>query len=230
MQYFGGKQRIAKQLVSFLKPYQEGYQGFFEPFVGGCNIIPEMSGKRIAGDVNGYIIEMYKALQQGWLPPQSMSEEQYQYIKEHKSEKPALTGFTGIGCSYSGKWFGGFARNATGRNYCLNAYNSVVKLSVRLHGITFMCLNYKNVAPKDFLIYCDPPYSGTCGYTAAGSFDTEHFWNTMRKWSRNNLVFISEYTAPDDFECVWQTETKLDIRDKDNVKQTRTEKLFRVKQ
>src|ERR1035437_8741580 len=224
MQYFGGKQRIAKQLVSFLQPYQEGRVGFFEPFVGGCNIIPEMSGKRIAGDVNGYIIEMYKALQQGWMPPKNLSEEHYQYVKDHKDENKALTGFVGIGCSYSGKWFGGYARNATGRNYCLNAYNSLMKLSPKLRGITFRCLDYKNIVLKDFLVYCDPPYSGTCGYSAAGSFDTEYFWRVMRIWSKNNLVFISEYYAPDDFECVWQMETKLDIKNKDMKKEVRLEK------
>ena len=47
--------------------------------------------------------------------------------------------------------------------------------------------------------------------------------------SKNNIVFVSEYNAPDDFEVVWQGEIKT------NFSSTRTkathnavEKLFKV--
>ena len=29
------------------------------------------------------------------------------------------------------------------------------------------------------------------------------FWETMRKWSKNNIVVISEREAPKDFKKVW---------------------------
>ena len=51
----------------------------------------------------------------------------------------------------------------------------------------------------------------------------------MRKWSENNKVFISEYNAPDDFECVWQQEVKLMMKNKKNTKDIRVEKLFSYK-
>ena len=38
MQYFGGKARIAKDIVSVLNEYRKPNQLFVEPFCGGINI------------------------------------------------------------------------------------------------------------------------------------------------------------------------------------------------
>ena len=62
-----------------------------------------------------------------------------------------------------------------------------------------------------------------------GEFNHDEFWDIMRKWSKDNTVLISEYSAPEDFEIVWEKQVKLDIRDKNNKKQKRTEKLFKIK-
>jgi hypothetical protein len=48
----------------------------------------------------------------------------------------------------------------------------------------------------------------------------------MRKWGENNTVMVSEYEAPNDIECIWKREVRLDIRDKNNQKKNRIEKLF----
>ena len=53
------------------------------------------------------------------------------------------------------------------------------------------------------LIYCDPPYKDTEGYSTGG-FDHDKFWDTMREWSKDNCVFISEESAPKDFKVVWK--------------------------
>lgn len=46
----------------------------------------------------------------------------------------------------------------------------------------------------------------------------------MRDIAKENTIFISSYTAPEDFQCIWEMETKntLDKR----VAKTNTEKLF----
>ncbi|MDE6253636.1 MAG: hypothetical protein K2M78_13555 [Lachnospiraceae bacterium] len=46
--------------------------------------------------LNEYLIEMYKALQNGYDLPDYISEEEYKYIQEHKNENKALTGFVGF--------------------------------------------------------------------------------------------------------------------------------------
>ena len=229
MQYFGGKQRISKQIVEVLNEYRKGNQPLVEPFVGGCNIISKMSGERYCYDINEYLIEMYKAVQNGWTPPAIITEEEYDYIRNNKDKDKPLTGFVGIGCSYSGKWFGGYARNKTGRNYCLNAHNSILKQLNEIRDIKFDCKDYKELEFDGCLIYCDPPYKDTTKYPIIGEFNTEEFWNVMRNWSKNNTVIISEYEAPYDFECIKEIHTKTDIRNSDGKRENRVERLFRFK-
>ena len=174
---------------------------------------------------------MYKELQNGWIPPTELSKEEYDYIHKNMEENPYLTGFVGFGCSFSGKWFGGYARNKTGRNYCSNAHNSIVEKMKNLRTAVFECKDYKELKPHNAIIYCDPPYQGTTQYSKqiVGEFNTYEFWNTMKEWSKDNKVFISEYQAPEDFKCVWEQEVRLDIRNKDNLKEKRIEKLFTYK-
>ena len=91
----------------------------------------------------------------------------------------------------------------------------------------FYCLDYKDVPiPENAIIYCDPPYKDTTGYTTSKNFNYEEFWGYMRKLSKTHKVFISEEQAPEDFECIWSKEVKrvLDVN-KANI-QSKTEKLF----
>ena len=59
-------------------------------------------------------------------------------------------------------------------------------------------------------IYCDPPYAYTKfpikyrrDIKKYDVFETELFWETMRKWSKSNVVVISEIVAPPDFAEIW---------------------------
>ena len=172
---------------------------------------------------------MWKAVQNGYKLPDVITDEQYKYIKAHKDEDKALSGFVGFGCSFGGKWFGGLARNKKGDNYCARANRSIYKDLDGLKNAEFSCLDYKDVIiPNGSVVYADPPYANTTGYTT-GVFDTDEFWDYMREISKNNLVFISEENAPDDFECIWQQDFKrmLDVN-KENIF-TKTEKLWKYK-
>ena len=57
--------------------------------------------------------------------------------------------------------------------------------------------------------------------------DYERFWNWVREISKKNWVFISEQTAPDDFEVIWEQQVKR-TAGKDNTFKA-VEKLFRLK-
>ena len=46
----------------------------------------------------------------------------------------------------------------------------------------------------------------------------------MRKWSKNNVVLISEENAPEDFRAIWEQRVSRSI--KANDKTTAIEKLF----
>lgn len=231
MNYQGGKFRIAKQIVGAIERERESnYKNFVSLFCGACSIetlidIPN----KICNDKHPYLIAMWKALQEGWIPPEVITKEDYEYIRNHKDENPALTGFVGFGCSFGGKWFGGYAKNKRGDNYARAAQRGLLKQANSLSNITFTCLDYKEVIiPNNSIVLADPPYAQTTGYSL-GEFDNDEFWDYMRELSQNNQVFICEQTAPNDFEVIWQQELKrcLDANKDNNF--TITEKLFKYK-
>ena len=234
MRYFGGKQRISKQLSQYLNSQLKDSQPFVDLFCGSCNIISKIDKDRlrIANDKHKYLISMWKELQNGWQMPDNISEEEYKYIKDHKDENPALTGFVGFGLSYSGKWFGGYCRGGKDRNYCLNAKNSNNKILKNITDVKFYNLNYDEVPiPDGALVYCDIPYKNTTSYckSEVGEFNHEEFYDWVRRNSDKYDIYVSEYkqNIPDDFTIVWEQNSKKDIRNKNNVREETVEVLIK---
>ena len=197
-------------------------------FCGSCSIESKVKGfdKVICNDKHEYLIELFKGVQNGYELPEIITEEQYKYIREHKDNDKALTGFVGFGCSFGGKWFGGYARNKTNTNYALQSKKSLLKDMDNLMTTQFTCQDYRDVIiPNNSIVYADPPYNNTTGY-GKDKFNSDEFWEYMCVISKNNKVFISEQTAPNDFECVWEKEftRTLDVN-KDNQFKV-SEKLF----
>lgn len=236
MRYFGGKFRVAKPLSKFINSRLKSGQVFVDAFCGSCNVITNIDSdrRRIANDLNPYVIEMWKAVQNGWVPPKQLQEDEYNYIKSNKEENMALTSFAGFGCSFSGKFFGGYARNGAGgsQKYCENAYNGVLKKAKLLNDVQFYSKSYYDLLesidiPDSSLIYCDIPYKNTTGYST-GKFDHEQFYEWAKFWAKKHTIFISEYkeNVPSDAKIIWEHSSKKDILDKDKVKQLTTEVIF----
>jgi len=65
---------------------------------------------------------MFKSLQNGWIPPTIVTEEDYTNAKKNQDEEPHVAGFVGFACSFAGKYWGGYARDSKGGgegNYAL---------------------------------------------------------------------------------------------------------------
>ena len=125
----------------------------------------------------------------------------------------------------------GYAKNTTTRNYYKEAYSNMEKQAPNLKGITFKCQNYWELEDiKGAVIYLDPPYQNTksYGYANQPKMDYEHFWNWVRDLSKNNYVFISEQSAPEDFEIVWEQEVKRTTNKENNFKAV--ERLYKLKE
>ena len=198
MHYFGGKQRISKELSNFLNNNLKDGQPFVDLFCGACNIVSKIDSNRlrIANDKHKYLIVMWKSLQQGREIPNSISEEQYKYIRDHKDEDRALTGVVGFGLSYSGKWFGGYCRSKDNRNYCLNAKNSNNKILPYIMDVDFKCYDYKDIdIPVGAMVYCDIPYKGSTQYDRkeVGDFNHDEFYEWVRVNYNKYDIYISEY-------------------------------------
>ena len=208
MKYMGSKNRIAKYLLPIiLKDRKEG-QWYVEPFVGGCNMIDKVKGYRRGNDSNEYLIDFFVALQYGWIPPTHVTKEQYSYVRNNMDENKALTFWVGVGCSYSGKWFGGYAgktktKIGTVRDYQAEAIDNINAQLEHLKGVVFTASSYDCMdIPLNSIIYCDPPYENSTSYK--NKFDHAHFWEWVRTKSKDgHRVFVSEYNAPSDFICIW---------------------------
>ena len=230
MQYVGGKFRICKQLAQFLMSKNVNRMPYHEPFCGSCNVLQHISGvRRTASDFSFPRISLWKALQDGWIPPTVVTESMHADARSGKLS-PALTAFVLHGCSFSGNCYGGYARSNK-NNFPMNAKNSLLRKLKKLQDVKFEHKSFTELDLENHFIYCDPPYAGTVyGYaTPTRKFDSELFWATMRSWSLKNEVYISEYVAPADFECVLEIESKCDTRGRihDSLTIPRVERLFK---
>ena len=158
MRYVGGKSRIARQIAEIINNFAGGGQCFVSLFCGSCVIESLVNADiKILNDKHEYLIEMYKGLQNDYKLPDNLTQEEYYYIKEHKNNDKILTGFVGFGCSFGGKWFGGYARNKGGTNYCGQSKRSVLKTMKGLTNAKFTSMDYRDVSiPENAIIYCDP--------------------------------------------------------------------------
>lgn len=237
MKYMGSKNRIAKYILPvILKDRTEG-QWYVEPFCGGCNLIDKVTGNRIAGDSNFELIEAYKALQKGWTPPLDITEQLYFHIKNSTDvaknlygyELPAIRGIVGFAYSYAAKWFGGYCRGytATGkpRDYIREGYNNVIRQVPFIKEIKFFCTSYDSLPiPPNSIIYCDPPYRNATKYKDSINYENFYQWCRDMK-DQGHTIFISEYSMPSDFSCIWQIKQVSSLT-RDTGGKTAVEKLF----
>lgn len=231
MKYLGGKTRIAKEILPLILADRKEGQYFVEPFCGGCNVTANVSGNRIANDCNEYSIAMFVGLLSGENYPKQIERELYNDVRacfRSGSDKYDIgfMGWVGFMASYRGKFFGGYAGTTMSKgklyDYIAEAVRGVMRQIPKLHGVEFRTGDYKNLLiPNESIIYCDPPYMGTTGYSDGINHD--EFW----QWCRERVydghkVYVSEYQAPDDFITIWEKPIQNCI----SLDKKATERLF----
>lgn len=229
----GSKARIAKYILPIILKDRKPNQWYVEPFCGGCNTIDKVDGNRIGNDINHSVIALFQALQLGKELPKPIDKSAYNDIRESPGYYPASTvGYAGVCCSYSGKWFGGYAgvtKTKNGiRDYQSEARANILAQLSGIKGIKLTSGEYFDFSiPANSIIYCDPPYEGTTSYFTM--FNHKFFWDWCRqKAKEGHTVFISEYHAPEDFKCVWEMNvgSSLSANGKIGGNKISTEKLF----
>lgn len=224
MRYPGGKVRIGKRIAGLIGPIDV----YIEPFCGMCSVAQYVQAQRkILNDANSEVIALWRALQSGWDPPETLTEEDYRRIKLD-FDNPHLRALVGFGCSFAGKYFGGFARSSTGRNFCLEAKRGLLRRIAALRDAEFTCVDFASIQiPEGAVVYADPPYAGTT--VAYGSTPpVTDFWPTVLKWSERATVYVSEYTCPFPMEPIWQIEKRQEMGlVHQRAGKTRVEKVWR---
>lgn len=239
MKYMGSKSRIVSDIAPIIQAAVDASEKhlYYEPFCGGCNVIDHIrANDRYAADKQKYLIALYQNLHLLTELPDAISKEHYAEVREDYNSRAGkfpdwYIGAIGFLASYNGRFFdGGYAgvvhtKAGTVRDYYSEAKRNLEAQVPRLQGIHFGCQEYTETKPlKGWVIYCDPPYQGTKQYGVSKDFDYLTFWEWVRKFSRENVVFVSEHHAPDDFKCVWEQPV---IRTIDNAKRVPVvERLF----
>lgn len=207
MKYQGSKRSIIKKILPFLLENRKNGQYYVEPFVGGGNSIMHVTGKRIGGDINPYITELWKGVLTGKEGKHHYTYEEYDNARNlwHKGVVNFEVAWIGFVASFSGRFYpGGYARESKGRHEHDEIARSILKQAPFMQGIDLYHCSYDELSiPDNSIIYCDPPYQDTKSYGTA--FDNVAFHEWCREQKRKgHTVFVSEYDMPDDFRCVWE--------------------------
>lgn len=214
MIYIGSKRRISKFIIPIMleEANKKGITTWIEPFVGGGNSIDKVPStfRRIGIDINPHSIQALIAIRDLVDElPDNVSEDQYKQIK-HTEPEP-INSWIRFVCSFGGIFEKTYARNKNNSNYAARGVRNARKQSPNIQGVELINGDYSMFNDfKNCLIYCDPPYEGVSSYKTP-PFNHSKFWQWCREMSKNNLVFVSEYNAPDDFECVWQGSIKTNF-------------------
>lgn len=238
MRYLGSKNKIAKDIVPIIQGYiNENTNGFIDCFCGGANIVDKISCKnKIAYDIHPQLIALLNfAKEHPDELPERITEEEYNLVKDNMDNYDDwYVGLVGFCSSFGAKYFGGYARNYKGDNsgdWSASAINALKNQSPNLRDITFTQMDFRDIDInniRNYVIYCDIPYKDATKYKTS-DFPYEEFYEFARNLSKDNVVLVSEYSMPDDFDVIWEKKITTNIDNNNNKtrdKRIRTEKLF----
>lgn len=222
MRYLGGKARFADRMSKVINDILLPDQTFVDLFCGSCNIVSKIDPNRLrlANDKHYHLIQMWTALQCGCVElPDRVSREEFYEIKANG--EAWLQGFVGFACTFSGKWWGGYAFSVTGkqRNYCDESKRATLRKMSTMRDVPFYNLDYRDVPyPENSLLYCDIPYkSAGAPYGGVGHFDHNAFY----QWAEEQIslgytVLANEYKedVPENWDVLWQVSANIGTRGK----------------
>jgi len=208
----GSKAKLVGDLTPILTHNRES-RPFVDLFCGGCSIAQNVGGVVTANDNNKFLIAMFKGLQLNEERPHRIDRGLYDKARDEyrgrvkQTLSDFLIGWIGWMGSYNGRFFdGGYAgHNVNGRDYISEQIRNTERQVVLIKDIEFTCLDYREFQfTSPSVIYCDIPYQGTKQYDSSKEFNHHTFWQWCRsKKDDGHTVYISEYTAPEDFHCIW---------------------------
>ena len=207
MKYFGGKNRSGKRIATILNEIIEdkNIKNYVELFVGSGGVFKHISCEnKIINDKEPLIMEFHKHIANGG-KIELEYEDYYKDLEPIYNEfkkgnygvtPPGVVGYVAYQCSFKGAKFGTFARDklekGRKRDYFKGGLSSLLKKQ-NYKNTKILNLDFRDVKiPKNSLIYCDPPYKNTIGYSV--DFDYEEFENYIYELAKNNIVIVSEYT------------------------------------
>lgn len=235
----GSKSRLKKELIPIIESYINNSTTYYiEPFVGGANVIDSVKfNRKIGYDKHSQLIALLNAIKNGYRPPEKITVEHYNDVKDSFKNKDnkyedyyyGAIGFLGAfrGLFFDSQGCSDYISQGRVRNNYVESRKNILKQQESFQGVDFVCKDYKDIQiPDRSVVYCDPPYQNTSqkGYADKDTFDYTYFWNWVRELSKRCTVLVSEYNAPDDFNCIWEKEVSTNLSVQSRKRDT--EKLF----
>ena len=212
MRYMGGKFRQSKAIKEHITKRHHDFH-YVEPFCGALGsaekVVP-FSKTAVLSDVSVPLVNMWNAMIDDWMPPDTVDEDTYKRYADKRHEPDAsdpMTAYCGYAMSFGGKWFGGLARSGdlTARSQtnqkmaCLRKIRAVCGVVKRIQSLDYR--DALNEVCDGSVVYLDPPYGGrTVAHHTARDFDTAEFWDMAHALSKRCHVYVSEFAAP----CGWK--------------------------
>jgi DNA adenine methylase len=220
MRYMGGKQRQSKALSVHVSG--AGSETYYEPFMGALGsaekVVPVLARqgveKFVFSDSSAPLVGMWRSVFfEGWVPPDWVSEDEYQDVRLRADPADPLLAWCGYGLSFGGKWFGGFARGGSGgqssEKMQANQKKSLLRKrdAIAPYNPEIRCACYSSVlVEQKSTVYCDPPYAGRtkAHHTTRDShFAHDDFWRWAREIARTSRVYVTEFVAPSDWVPIY---------------------------
>lgn len=236
MAYPGSKQ-TATHVLEILNDTKYDNMDYLEPFVGLGHVLYRIKNKKsiVATDISTNVVDILTTLQTRKSYPiisctifdslkqdKQISKKELQgYSVDIMKSFASISTFNGINWRHSGFSYpsrcGRKDSSVTRHNY----YNKLIA-SDAIEQAKLSVKSYTYHKPNGSLIFCDPPYAHSTRYNKkfygmSELFDHDKFWETMRAWSYNNIVYISESSAPSDFEIVASKHRKVTFAKNNNL-------------
>lgn len=233
MQYLGGKADVGKRIAMACVQRLTPGAMFVDAFCGSLNVVRHVPAlyARLAADACLPLVTMWQAALSGWVPPRVVTKETYAQVKMVQDPHDPMTAFVLFGCSFGGKWCGGYAKDRPEQRYAECASNGVIKKARDCAGVRIVCAPFQEWSPGQWpvgtVLYCDPPYAGTTTYKGVEPFPSDDFWWWAEQHARRGVhVLVSEYDAPDGWALVDEQTASQGGRLTPGVKSARVDRLF----
>lgn len=193
--------RQSKAIVGIVA--QSSFTTYCEPFCGAMwsavAVAKRFPDKEfIFSDANPYLIRFWQAaILEGWNPPSSPTEADYNWYNKHRPTDDPMTGYLGFAWSFGGKFFGGLARR-NGVFLTEGSYDSTMSkiAMLRTVDVKIMCDDYLALwIPDGAMVYLDPPYVGRTPQSfVVGAFDRGTFELWASLLAKRCRVISTEFT------------------------------------
>src|SRR5688572_17202419 len=182
MRYLGGKSRLGGQIVAaMLKDLGTTRFSHSVDLCAGAggvtHRLADVSDTVTAVEMHPGLVALHRAVQDGWVPPEHVSEEEYHMLRATNDHTNPLTAFVEFACSFGGKSWGGYARQpSTGYNFARGGSRSILKRARK--NVTFLNQDALAWEPSasGLVVYCDPPYEGTTSYRVGQDVAPHGWW------------------------------------------------------